>query len=247
MCYLVGMERIGVRELRQHATRYLGRVKAGETVEVTERGKLVALLVPPAPGATERERLIAIGTARACISSVPGSPPCAAAGRGAEHRHGAGRSPRRANVIYLDSSALLKLLHDEAESAALADWLTARMGTPIVSSALAKVEVVRRMPTHQPSDADRGDGAARRAGPHPAQRRGDRPSRRRRRDDAAQPRRDPPRKRALDPSRAHGLRRLRPPPRRGCVNRGPRAAAFPAPEPAASPLARHAPIARTQR
>ena len=55
------MERIGVRELRQHATRYLGRVKAGETVEVTERGRLVALLVPPAPGATERERLIATG------------------------------------------------------------------------------------------------------------------------------------------------------------------------------------------
>jgi prevent-host-death family protein len=55
------MERIGVRELRQHATRYLGRVKAGETVEVTERGQLIALLVPPAPGATERERLIAMG------------------------------------------------------------------------------------------------------------------------------------------------------------------------------------------
>jgi len=46
-------------------------------------------------------------------------------------------------VIYLDSSALLKLLHDEAESATLADWLTARTGTPLVSSALAKVEVVR--------------------------------------------------------------------------------------------------------
>lgn len=61
MCYLADMERIGVRELRQHATRYLGRVKAGETVEVTERGQLVALLVPPAPGATERERLIAMG------------------------------------------------------------------------------------------------------------------------------------------------------------------------------------------
>jgi prevent-host-death family protein len=55
------MERIGVRELRQRATRYLGRVKAGETVEVTERGQLIALLVPPAPGATERERLIAMG------------------------------------------------------------------------------------------------------------------------------------------------------------------------------------------
>lgn len=46
-------------------------------------------------------------------------------------------------MIYLDSSALLKLLHDEAESVALADWLAARTGTPVVSSELAKVEVVR--------------------------------------------------------------------------------------------------------
>jgi prevent-host-death family protein len=55
------MERIGVRELRQHATRHLARVKAGETVEVTERGRLIALLVPPDPGRTARERLIASG------------------------------------------------------------------------------------------------------------------------------------------------------------------------------------------
>jgi prevent-host-death family protein len=40
------MERIGVRELRQHASRYLARVKAGETLEVTDRGRPVALLVP---------------------------------------------------------------------------------------------------------------------------------------------------------------------------------------------------------
>lgn len=55
------MERIGVRELRQHASRYLSRVKAGETVEVTERGRLVALLVPPNPAAGARERLVASG------------------------------------------------------------------------------------------------------------------------------------------------------------------------------------------
>lgn len=36
-------------------------VKAGETVEVTDRGELVALLVPPAPAATARERLIRQG------------------------------------------------------------------------------------------------------------------------------------------------------------------------------------------
>lgn len=46
-------------------------------------------------------------------------------------------------MIYLDSSALLKLLHHETESAALAEWLSARAGTPVVSSSLAKVEVTR--------------------------------------------------------------------------------------------------------
>ena len=55
------MERIGVRELRQNASRYLDRVKSGETVEVTERGQLVALLVPPDPARSARERLVADG------------------------------------------------------------------------------------------------------------------------------------------------------------------------------------------
>ncbi len=50
-----------MKELRQHASRYLEKVKAGETVEVTERGELVALLVPPLPATTARERLIASG------------------------------------------------------------------------------------------------------------------------------------------------------------------------------------------
>jgi prevent-host-death family protein len=40
------MERIGVRELRQHASRYLARVVGGETIEVTDRGRAVARLVP---------------------------------------------------------------------------------------------------------------------------------------------------------------------------------------------------------
>ncbi len=40
------MERIGVRELRQHASRYLARVVTGETIEVTDRGRPIALLVP---------------------------------------------------------------------------------------------------------------------------------------------------------------------------------------------------------
>ncbi|MGH9074612.1 MAG: type II toxin-antitoxin system Phd/YefM family antitoxin [Acidimicrobiales bacterium] len=55
------MERIGVRELRQNASRYLALVKAGETVEVTERGELIALLVSPSRSRSRRDRLIAAG------------------------------------------------------------------------------------------------------------------------------------------------------------------------------------------
>ena len=40
------MESIGVRELRQHASRYLARVASGETLEVTDRGRPIAMLVP---------------------------------------------------------------------------------------------------------------------------------------------------------------------------------------------------------
>ena len=40
------MQRIGVRELRQHASRYLAMVARGERVEVTDRGRPVAMLVP---------------------------------------------------------------------------------------------------------------------------------------------------------------------------------------------------------
>ncbi|MGI9093100.1 MAG: type II toxin-antitoxin system VapC family toxin [Mycobacteriales bacterium] len=46
-------------------------------------------------------------------------------------------------MIYLDSSALLKLLFEEDESAALERWMSERAGAPTLSSELAKVEVVR--------------------------------------------------------------------------------------------------------
>jgi prevent-host-death family protein len=43
------MDRIGIRELRQHASRWVRRAAAGESFEVTDRGRPVARLVPPAP------------------------------------------------------------------------------------------------------------------------------------------------------------------------------------------------------
>jgi prevent-host-death family protein len=40
------MDRVGVRELRQNLSVYLRRVRAGEPLEVTERGRPVAVLQP---------------------------------------------------------------------------------------------------------------------------------------------------------------------------------------------------------
>jgi prevent-host-death family protein len=39
-------ENVGVRELRQNLSRYLERVKGGEGLVVTERGRAVARLIP---------------------------------------------------------------------------------------------------------------------------------------------------------------------------------------------------------
>ncbi|UQX10054.1 type II toxin-antitoxin system Phd/YefM family antitoxin [Candidatus Mycobacterium methanotrophicum] len=55
------MEAIGVRELRQHASRYLARVQAGEEIGVTSNGRLVARLVPVQAPARSREALIDAG------------------------------------------------------------------------------------------------------------------------------------------------------------------------------------------
>ena len=55
------MERIGVRELRQHASRWLRRVAEGETYEITVRGVPVARLSPVAPPGGVLERLAAEG------------------------------------------------------------------------------------------------------------------------------------------------------------------------------------------
>lgn len=54
------MRSIGIRELRQHASRHLRDVEAGETITVTDRGRPVAQIVPIKPQ-TPRERLIAEG------------------------------------------------------------------------------------------------------------------------------------------------------------------------------------------
>ena len=46
-------------------------------------------------------------------------------------------------MIYLDTSALVKLIFEEPESAALAEWVTLRPEVPKISSDLSIVELLR--------------------------------------------------------------------------------------------------------
>jgi len=53
------MNSVGVRELRQNLSRYLVKVKAGESFAVTERGREVARLTPSGPPDSPIARLVA--------------------------------------------------------------------------------------------------------------------------------------------------------------------------------------------
>ena len=54
-------QRIGIRELRQHASVYVDLAERGYTVDITNRGRLVAQLVPVREPGSPLERLIAAG------------------------------------------------------------------------------------------------------------------------------------------------------------------------------------------
>jgi prevent-host-death family protein len=72
------MVTIGIRELRQHASRYLRLVKAGQRVAVTDRGTLVAFLVPAGVSASILDRLAAAGDYEppgGSLEDVPPAPP----------------------------------------------------------------------------------------------------------------------------------------------------------------------------
>jgi len=85
VCYLAAVEQpdsIGIRELRQHASRYVAMAKAGKRVPVTERGKLVAYLVPAEEPRSILDRLEAAGQLRRATTRgisdllpIPPAPP----------------------------------------------------------------------------------------------------------------------------------------------------------------------------
>jgi predicted nucleic acid-binding protein len=58
-------------------------------------------------------------------------------------------------MIYLDSAAVVKLVHAEAESQALRDWLDERTDTGWTSSSLVEVEAFRALARHAPHSVNR--------------------------------------------------------------------------------------------
>ncbi len=67
------MATVGVRELRQRASELLRRVEAGETIEVTDRGRPIAVLAP-LPDAEPLERLRAAGEVIRASGSIDDLP-----------------------------------------------------------------------------------------------------------------------------------------------------------------------------
>lgn len=60
-CYFRSTLRVGVRELRQNLSVYLRRIEAGESFQVTDRGRPVAILGPLPGRQGIIERMIADG------------------------------------------------------------------------------------------------------------------------------------------------------------------------------------------
>lgn len=90
------MTSVGVRELRQRASELLRLVEQGETVEITDRGRPVAMLAP-LPGGSPLEQLRAAGDVDEATGSLADLPAPLVLAPGAE----------------LPSEALQRLRRDE--------------------------------------------------------------------------------------------------------------------------------------
>ena len=81
---MTAADAVGLRELRHHTSEVLARVRQGETIDVTEHGRLIARIVPveerqPAP---VLERLVSSG--RATLAQRPGYRPRMRPGAGSD-------------------------------------------------------------------------------------------------------------------------------------------------------------------
>jgi predicted nucleic acid-binding protein len=116
--------------MRNSSAEILRAVAAGESVQVTNHGQLAAVISPPV--ATVLDELVARGLAR---------------------------PPRRSRaellvIVYLDTSAAMKLLVEEAESAALVTFLESMQDLDVVASWLLHTELHCAANRH-PDDVDK--------------------------------------------------------------------------------------------
>lgn len=89
------MTTVGVRELRQRASELLRLVEDGETIEISDRGRPVALLTP-LPTGSPLERLRASGDVQPATADLEDLP-----------------APLRSRAPELPSTVLARLRRDE--------------------------------------------------------------------------------------------------------------------------------------
>ena len=58
MLHWLIVEKIGIRELRQHASEWVAKAKAGKVILITDRGQPVARLVPLTRSENARNKLV---------------------------------------------------------------------------------------------------------------------------------------------------------------------------------------------
>ena len=97
MSYNGWVKQIGIRELNQHASRVIDRVRNGEVIEVTDRGRPVARVVPVTDTPGLLGRLVQEGRAvpPAEIGKIPVPPVAADAERSAADEVAEGRLQER--------------------------------------------------------------------------------------------------------------------------------------------------------
>ncbi len=71
----MAVRRVGIRELREGLSRIVRRVERGEVVEVTDRGRPVARLVPAGTLGGALADLVAVGKVRPARTRGPMPPP----------------------------------------------------------------------------------------------------------------------------------------------------------------------------
>ena len=54
----MAITKVGTRELKSKLSEYLRRVKAGETIFVTERGRIIGQIMPVSPGLAEKMQAV---------------------------------------------------------------------------------------------------------------------------------------------------------------------------------------------